>query len=283
MKYIFFFIFLQLSIQVTGQERNLLKNTTMFFNHESEIILGERIGEGLISYINGNNVNLRKDSFLSAEIIEKLSLGEEIKILEIYYTHIVQIFGHGESWVKVRSKGGIVGYIYGALISKSHIKYDLNKNGVEELILLGNEFMNPPNGIIKIIENSTLIQVIKIDSLCLDRHCISSQILRIIKDPKLSSIEILEVGSGINSCSTIWRSSYFYMSNYELTKIFDKKTVINNSGYLDQVVFPSDPNGIEGEIIIRKCIPFNKNGEQFHNCSTVKSYNLISKVFREKE
>ena len=204
-----------------SQNKDHYKKYGLFFNHACENIYSTASKLNETSYVFADNVNLRLDSTQNGKILEKIKQGDKVEVLDFTTSYTYKISGHGEPWIKIKTENENIGYVYGALITKNYLKYDLNKNGIEELILLGNDFTNPPYGRLKIIENQELLANQTIDSICIDANCETLVMLRILKDPSLSNKEIIEIGTGSNYCQSVWTSNYYYYNNqHKLDKLF---------------------------------------------------------------
>ncbi len=259
-----------------SQEVDHFKEYGLFFNHNCEIEYSNQTKIGKKSYVYGNNVNLRSDSSLNSDVVETLNQGESIEVLYSTRNYAYKIKEHGEPWLKIKTKQGKIGFVYGALIAKNYLNYDLNKNGVKELILLGNDFLNPPNATIKIFEKGKLIVVKKIESLCIDTHCESLVMLRIIKDTKLSNKEIIEAGTGSNYCRASWTSNFLCFQNDDLEILFSEHL---GYGKNTRILFPSDKGGVKNHIIVEKDV---QSGNSFKRiCNVKRSFRLENETIRD--
>jgi len=148
--------------------------------------------------------------------------------------------------------------------------YDLNGNGIKELILLGNDFSNPPNAAIKVFEAGKLIISKKIESVCIDTHCETLVLLRIIKDKNLSNKDIIEVGTGTNFCREFWESTYLTYQNDDLELLFSEK--MGYAGYT-RVLFPSDKDGIKNHLIVERSIHSRYTSKKI--CEITRRFQLV--------
>lgn len=267
----------------TAQDLGQKNAFGVFFEHECSSIPSAISQVGNISYVFGKNVNLRSDSSLNGKVLEKLDEGDELKIISYTQNYAYEIEGHGEPWIQVKTSKGNIGYVYGALVAKNYLIYDLTKNGFKELILLGNDFTNPPYGQLKVFGAGELLMTEKIDSICIDTHCETMVMMRVLVDQKLSNKEILEIGTGSNHCSSIWTSTYFDISKGKIVKIFTKTILKSSSSFFDKIVFPSDVDGIDGAITIMKCKSFREKKKWLSECSLLRSYKLVDDKFELKE
>jgi len=249
-KTLLIFVFNVLLAQSTmAQESDHFSRYGIFLEHECESIYSSGLKIHGVNYVFANNVNLRSDSTKNGKILEVLKQGDQIEILYTTVNYAYKIRGHGEPWIKIKTKKGNVGYVYGAMIAKNYLRYDFNENGIEEIILLGSDFGNPPNGKLKIIENGKLLIKEQIDSICIDRHCETLVMLRILKDEYFANREILEIGTGANFCRPVWTSHYYYYHENKIQKVFVEKM---GGQRKTTVVFPSDKGGRKNRIIVKK-------------------------------
>lgn len=95
-----------------------------------------------IVYTWGDAVNIRSKPSLTAEKIATLAIGTPLKILENKEEeNEMEQNGYKERWYKVRGMDAqnnpIEGYVWGGLLSKATWRGDLDKDGIDELVLCG--------------------------------------------------------------------------------------------------------------------------------------------------
>ncbi len=233
----------------------------MFYKHNCKTVSSYGIEKkGEYVYIFADSVHLRAGRTVHSKSLTWLHVGQKVKVLDWTQRYDYEVSGHKDSWYKVQTEDGQRGFVFGSLLSKGFLTYDLDKDGQKELIMIGSDFHHPKHSCLRIMQAHNLLTDMRVDSTCLDADCENLPMLRIIKDPKLANQIVIEVSAGSNFCGSYWRSTYFYWTNNQLNHIFSVDVAQYKNDPFLATRFPSDAGGVRNQIVVHKYSE-DKNGK----------------------
>ena len=271
--------FLLLSSFGIAQNIETINIYGLFYKHQCKTTVAyQELKKHQTAYSIADQVIVRSDSSLNGNVLEKLALAEAVEVLDWTVSYQYEVNGHGDRWVKVKTQKGITGFVYGVLLAKVFLKYDFNKNGASDLILLGSDYQSSSNAVLKVVENGRLIANMQVADVYVDANSETFAMLRIIDDPGLQGSLILEAAAGSNFCATIWQSAFYYWQ-YDMKEIFNVLIRHNKSDSFDFIIFPSDHNGQKNQIIIHECVLENIGTNEEFICRNKSIYSLVNGQF----
>ena len=234
---------LSMALFLTGnaQQRFISADYTRFFDWFNEQAQTEKLyTPNSTLYIFEYETPLLEEPCVTAEVIERLSIGQEVKNLplplSVEYPIEDQINGYDDLWyyVEVPTTSGksIQGYVWGGYLAKGWKYYDMAGDPDLEMILLGvsshlRKIPTDINAEIRILQGTQLIAQTQVPGLCVFEECSSSVLLRIHQAPDSGALSVIEASTLTIGCEVGIEKNYFFWDGIQLSKVMSGEFAFN--------------------------------------------------------